>query len=107
MSRHLEALVIACCLLAAPVASTFVSSTAMAAAPAPKPSGAIVRGAILIATHPVVLRAAKLTKGSRITIVQVTSEAGVPVSVAVELKDGHVLRGVPIKLIRDNFAAAK
>ena len=57
----------------------------------------------LEAVRDVNLREAKLSKGSRVTVVKVSHDRGQPVSVSLELKDGHVLHGVAYRKVRQHF----
>jgi len=60
-------------------------------------------GMKLTATRKVVLRGAVLDKGSSVTVVKITKKGGKPVAVNLELKDGHVLRGVSYRKVQANF----
>ena len=63
-------------------------------------------GSELVATRDVRLGEATLAKGSRVTVVAVADEKGHPVTVDLELKDGHVLRGVAYREVTSAFRPA-
>ena len=63
-------------------------------------------GSELVATRDAQLRDATLAKGSRVTVVAVTDEDGRPVTVDLELKDGHVLRAVAYREVKSAFRQA-
>jgi hypothetical protein len=63
-------------------------------------------GSELVATRDVRLGEATLAKGSRVTVVAVADDKGHPVTVDLELKDGHVVRGVAYREVASAFRSA-
>jgi hypothetical protein len=63
-------------------------------------------GSVLVALHDVKLRHATIAMGSRVKVREITRRNGQPVAVALELKDGHVLRGVAYRVIERSFRPA-
>jgi hypothetical protein len=87
----------------APAAASTVLSTVP---PTVRRDGPALRvGAELVALREVKLRDATLVKGSRVKVVHIAHKGGRPVAVDLELKDGHVLRAVAFRIVRDAFRA--
>lgn len=63
-------------------------------------------GSELVATRDVQLGEATVAKGSRVTVVAVADQDGRPVTVDLELKDGHVVRGVAYREVKSAFRQA-
>ena len=89
------------------LALTLPESSAEAGPPRPAVSPELKVGSELVALRDITLRHATLVKGSRVTVVRIAKQAGKPVALNLELKDGHVLRGVAYRKVRDNFRQAK
>jgi hypothetical protein len=100
-------------LLVALVATTaatpvMADSVAPLAADTTRRDGPALRvGSELVAHRDVKLRDATLAKGSRVKVVHVARKGGAPVALDLELKDGHVLRGVAYRVVRDAFRPAR
>ena len=99
-----------CLVLLAALAITTVAMPTMASDVAPlaaettRKHGPELRvGSELVALREVKLRDATLVKGSRVKVIQVARKGGRPVAVDLELKDGHVLRAVDYRIVRDAF----
>ena len=98
MKRFNRAILVGMCLgLTAPLA------TAMAAPPPPAQAPGIRPGAILVAIRQVKIRQATLRKGTKVRVISVAHKAGRPVSVNLELPDGHVIGGVAYRVVAQNF----
>jgi len=67
----------------------------------------IKRGTRLIVKKDFVLRDVAMSAGSAVTVIQVGKKSGKIVSVGLELKDGHVLHDIGIRVLRKNFRPAK
>ena len=89
------------------LALTLPASSAEAGPPRPVIAPELKVGSELVAVRDVTLRQATLVKGSHVTVVHIAKQAGKPVALHLELKDGHVLRGVAYRKVRDNFRPAK
>ena len=92
--------------VALPVVAICLPSSALASAPGAEADG-LKRGVRLIAKMSLTLKQARINKGSRVTVVHVKRQHGMTVAVSVELKDGHVLRNVPIATIKRGFKLSK
>ena len=68
---------------------------------------AVSEGAELVAVRDVTLRGAQLLQGARVRNVQVERANGQPLAVSLELKDGHVIRGVQVTTVSANFVPAR
>ena len=77
------------------------------AGPPQKPTAPFQVGSELIAIRDVSLRSATLAKGSRVRVRHVARRGRTAVAVDLELKDGHVLRGIAIRIVQQNFKHAR
>jgi len=78
------------------------------AADAARRDGPALRvGSELVAHRDVKLRDATLAKGSRVKVIHIVRKDGAPVALDLELKDGHVLRRVAYRVVRDSFRPAR
>jgi hypothetical protein len=94
-------------LLGLGLALTLPATTVEAGPPRPVVAPELKVGSELVALRDVTLRQATLVKGSHVTVVRLAKKAGKPVALNLELKDGHVLRGVAYRKVMDNFRHAK
>ena len=102
MSNSIKAILLGLAIaLAVPITS------ASASPPGAAKKLVIKRGMRFVAERDVVLREAELSAGSKVTVIAVARKAGKVVSVGIELKDGHVLHGVAIAVLRKNFRPVK
>ncbi|MBW2459271.1 MAG: hypothetical protein JRI68_32545 [Deltaproteobacteria bacterium] len=86
---------------------TLPATSASGGPPKPAQAPQLKVGSELTAVRDVTLREATLIKGSQVTVVHIAKKAGKTVALNLELKDGHVLRGVAFRKVRDNFRHAK
>jgi hypothetical protein len=89
--------------LVAAGATLLLAAPVLAGPPAPRPTPPLGRGAQLVAVRDVDLRDVQISQGSHVVVVEVARQDGTPVAVSLELKDGHVVRGVPIHIIEQSF----
>jgi len=94
-------------LLGLGLALTLPTGEATAGPPKPAQAPRLEVGSELVAVRDVTLREATLIKGSQVRVVHIAKKAGKTVALSLELKDGHVLRGVAFHKVRDNFRHAK
>ena len=92
----------------AAAAPAMADGVAPLAAEATRGEGPALRvGSELVAHRDVKLRDATLAKGSRVKVIHIARKGGAPVALDLELKDGHVLRGVAYRVVRDAFRPAR
>ncbi|MBI4705795.1 MAG: hypothetical protein HY744_32275 [Deltaproteobacteria bacterium] len=90
-------------LLGALLAPGMPAMEALAGPPPPAQAPRIEVGTELEAVRDVVLRQARLSKGSRVTVRRVVERDGQPVALDLELGDGHVLADVAYRAVAENF----
>ncbi|MBM4358977.1 MAG: hypothetical protein FJ096_12805 [Deltaproteobacteria bacterium] len=89
------------------VAGLAMSAGVLAGPRRAEPQEPLHRGSELIAVEDTQLLRAYLPKGSRVTVVDLTSERGKPAVVSVALPDGHVVHGVSYERLSRVFQPSK